>query len=62
MLTFPEKFNMAAPQNVDAIAMQMPEGDPVMLPSKMASTTPSVSMIRDKTSNPVGTCMLMVFF
>lgn len=51
---------MAAPQNVDATAMQMPEGDPARLPSQMASTTPSVNVSRDKTSNPVGTCMRMV--
>ena len=60
MLTFPEKFSMAAPQKVDARAMPMPEGDPARLPSQMASTTPSVSVIRDKTSNLVGTCMHMV--
>jgi len=55
--TFPEKLSMAAPQRVDARAMQMPGGEPAMLPSQMESTTPSVRMTRDSTSKPVGTCM-----
>ena len=52
----PEKLSMAAPQKVDAMAMQMPAGEPAMLPSQMDSTTPSVRMISESTSKPVGTC------
>ena len=48
---------MAAPQKVEATAMQMPLGEPAMLPSQIDSRTPSVSMTRDSTSNPVGTCI-----
>ena len=56
-LTLPEKLSMAAPQKVEATAMQMPFGEPAMLPSQIDSTTPSVRMTRESTSNPVGTCM-----
>ena len=51
---------MAAPQKVDATAMQMPVGEPAMLPSQMDSTTPSVRIISDSTSKPVGTCTRML--
>lgn len=56
-LALPEKLSIAAPQKVDATAMQKPLGEPAMLPSQMESTTPSVRTTSDSTSNPVGTCM-----
>ena len=59
-ITLPEKLSMAAPQKVDATAMQIPVGEPAMLPSQMDSTTPSVSTTSDSTSKPVGTCTHML--